>query len=92
MACVSGSVQNSEEVKQKILDGAYQLVLFTPEMLLQSKQWRGMLNNEVYTENLKALIVDEAHTVKKRYVTLLAYYRGREYIRSSIAEECTIKI
>lgn len=58
------SIEQEEEVIRNVIDGAYQLVLFTPEMLLQSRKWRDMLTNEVYTRNLKALVVDEAHTVK----------------------------
>ncbi len=65
VASVTGGSTHNDEVMRKIVDGAYQLVLFTPEMLLQSRRWRDMLSNEVYTTNLKALVVDEAHTVKK---------------------------
>ena len=45
--------------------GEYQLVLFTPEMLIEQKRWRRMLLAEVYTSRLRAFVVDEAHTVKK---------------------------
>ena len=44
--------------------GEYQLVLFTPEMLIEQKQWRRMLLAEVYTSRLRAFVVDEAHTEK----------------------------
>ena len=45
--------------------GRYQLVLFTPEMLLSQRRWRKMLLGEVYSNQLRVFVVDEAHTVKK---------------------------
>ena len=33
-------------------------------MLLLNKHWHVMLTSKVYTQNLRALIVDEAHTKK----------------------------
>ena len=59
MASISG-MQDDEQVMRDVREGAYPLVLFTPEMLLQSTKWREMLLNNVYTCNLKALVVDEA--------------------------------
>ena len=46
-------------------EGEYQLVYITPELLITSSVWRKMLIGEVYSERLRAFIVDEAHTVKK---------------------------
>ncbi len=40
----------------------------SPEALLCDDRWRDMLVSPVYQENLVALIVDEAHCVKKWYV------------------------
>lgn len=59
--------QKDEGVKRAVMKGEYQLVLFTPEMLLESKLWRKMLLGEVYSQRLRVLVVDEAHTVKKWY-------------------------
>ena len=36
-----------------------------PEALLTNETWRDMLLSAVYQENLMALVVDEAHCVKK---------------------------
>ena len=47
------------------MQGDYQLVFFTPEMLLNKKKWRKMLLGDVYASRLRAFAVDEAHTVKK---------------------------
>ena len=48
-----------------VLEGTYQLVFFTPEMLLLKKKWRHILMNDRYSEGLKAFVIDEAHVVKK---------------------------
>ena len=63
MAYVSADQKN--DVLEGVRKGVYKLVYFTPEMLLLNKHWRVMLTSKVYTQNLQALIIDEAHTVKK---------------------------
>ena len=45
--------------------GRYQLIFITPEMMINSKKWRRVIETNVYTERLKALVIDEAHCVKK---------------------------
>ena len=47
-----------------IFHGKYQLVFFTPEMIISKKHWRRLLGGDVYANRLKALIIDE----KKWYV------------------------
>jgi len=54
--------------KDKVLKGTYKLVFTSPESILTNTLWRDMLQNTVYQENLVALVVDEAHCVKKWYV------------------------
>ena len=49
----------------KIHEGYYQVVFFSPEALLCDDSWRDMLQTPVYQENVIALVVDEAHLVKK---------------------------
>ena len=53
------------QVREKIEKGHYQLVFFTPEMILGSRSWRKVLTNTVYSKYLKALVVNEAHCVPK---------------------------
>ena len=48
-----------------VAQGLYQLVFFTPEMLITNKRWRRVIESDVYAERLKALVIDEAHCVKK---------------------------
>ena len=50
--CISGD-QNDDLVKESVCNGEYQFVYFTPEILISSKKWRGLL------------LIDEAHTVVK---------------------------
>ena len=57
------SEQDDDEIKDSVVKGLYQLVYFTPELLLTNKKWRNMLISEVYAKRLKAFVVDEAHTV-----------------------------
>ncbi len=57
-----------DDVEADICTGEYQLVYMSPEALLNDDRWRDMLSNSVYQENLVALVVDEAHCVKKWYV------------------------
>ena len=52
-------------MKESVMKGEYQLVLFTLEMLIDKKQWRRMLLGDVYSSHLRAFVIDEAHTVKK---------------------------
>lgn len=45
--------------------GKFQIVFSSPEMLFMRKHWRDMLTSDIYMSQLQALIIDEAHTVKK---------------------------
>ena len=64
-ACYIAQDQEDQQLKANAIKGDYQLVLFTPEMLLQSRQWRSMLLSKVYCRRLRAFVVNEAHTVKQ---------------------------
>lgn len=57
----------SPETSRKILEGEYQLVFISPEAVLSRRKWRKMLLSHVYQNNLIALVIDEAHCVKKWY-------------------------
>ena len=64
-ACYIAGDQEDERVKAGVIRGDYQLVLFTPEMLLQSRQWRNIFLGKIYSRRLRTFVVDEAHTVKQ---------------------------
>ncbi len=63
VACVTSDC--ASQVKAKVLAGEYQLVFFTPELLITKTKWRELLLGDVYKARIKALVVDEAHCVKK---------------------------
>ena len=50
-------------LKAGIVAGHYQLVYVSPEHLLRDLEIREMFRSEVYTNNLVALVVDEAHCI-----------------------------
>ncbi|KAL5502599.1 hypothetical protein EMCRGX_G009400 [Ephydatia muelleri] len=60
----SGEVTD-KSVLDEVSQRNFQLVFFTPEMLIGSKRWRNMLTGDLYSERLKAFVIDEAHCVKK---------------------------
>ena len=57
---------------EKVVNGRCQLVFFTPEALLEIRKWSRLLQSEEYSTRVKVLVIDEAHTVKKWYVTVFA--------------------
>ena len=57
--------ESSDEERAKVMDGQYQLVLFSPEALLSVRRWRELLQGESYSSRIVAFVVDEAHCVKK---------------------------
>ena len=48
-----------------VSEGHYHIVFLSPESLLMSNKWRDVLMSDVYQRNLVAVVVDEAHCVKK---------------------------
>ena len=69
-AYVSGETQGKADIVRGVTNGHFQLILFTPEILL-SRKWRKMLLTEPFQENLIGLIVDEAHCVNSWFVFIL---------------------
>ena len=60
-----GEASNNDDKIAQIHDGKFQVVLFSPELLLTDETWRDMLQSPVNKEHLVGFIVDEAHGVKK---------------------------
>ena len=65
-AYISGE-QEDKNVKKGVVNSAYQIVFFTPEMLVLNKQWRNLLASSTYLQRLGRLALDEAHTINKWY-------------------------
>lgn len=65
---LSSAYVSGEVTDRTILDGVarglYQLVFFTPEMLITNKRWRRVIESDAYADRLKAFVIDEAHCVK----------------------------
>ena len=59
-----GEAQSDATVRQRVIDGEYQLVFISPENLLCNPQYRGMLHSLQYKSKLVSVVVDEAHCVK----------------------------
>ena len=58
--------QSTESMKAAVLTGEHQLVFFTPEQLLINQRvWRELLKYSIYEKRLRAVVIDEVHTVKK---------------------------
>ena len=70
-AAAAVSSDTNPDIKQRILEGNYQLVFISPESLLTVSRWRGMLKDEPYVSGLVAFVVDEAHCVKNGNIAFL---------------------
>lgn len=57
-----GEIMEDTEI-QAVLNGGYQVVYASPESFLTIPRWRDMLSAKIYTDNLVAVVVDEAHCV-----------------------------
>ena len=59
----------SEEESRKnygdVVNGLYQIVYISPEMIIGTQKWRTTLQDDLYQSKLRAVVVDEAHCVKK---------------------------
>ena len=59
-----GEGQVDDEVVMAVISGQVQLVYISPENILLNYRFRSMICGLQYQENLKALVVDEAHCIK----------------------------
>ena len=50
----------NEEMKKGVHAGQFQLVFFTPELLIDSKRWRKMLSSAIYSRRLRGLLLMKA--------------------------------
>ena len=61
-AVYAGEAKPCSHFRDEIHEGQYQVVYF--KMLFTVNDWRDMLANSTYQQNLIALVIDEAHCVK----------------------------
>ena len=57
-----------DDVIMAVISGKVQLVYISPENILTNHRFRSMIRGTLYQENMKALVVDEAHCIKLWYV------------------------
>ena len=53
--------QRDPVVKEGVIKGEYQIVYFTPELLLVNNKWRKMFVGDIYTSRMRTFVIDEAH-------------------------------
>ena len=49
----------------RVYEGRYPIIFISPEALLTDSKWRDVLLSQVYQHHLMAVVIDEAHCVKK---------------------------
>ena len=62
------TAESSPEIKSGVESGNYQIVLISPEQLVD--KWRNLFLKPVYQKQMIALIFDEAHCVAQWYVQM----------------------
>ena len=65
LAAAAVTSDTNDETKDGVVKGEYNLVYFTPELLLEQNRWRRLLQTRHYVNRLRAFVVDEAHCVNK---------------------------
>ena len=48
-----------------VVNGHYQVVYMSPEIIIGTRKWQATLQDDEYQARLCAIVVDEAHCVKK---------------------------
>ena len=72
-SCVSRGIKaiavtREEESKKKyasVVNGFYQIVYMSPEMIIGTRKWQATLQDDEYQSRLCGVVIDEAHCVKK---------------------------
>ena len=59
-----GEGQHDPSISQHVLNGECQLVLISPENIINDTPYRNMLLSDVYQKKTVCLAVDEAHCVQ----------------------------
>ncbi|XP_078665954.1 uncharacterized protein LOC144908266 [Branchiostoma floridae x Branchiostoma belcheri] len=85
-AAYIGETQKDPEIKKGVAEGKYSLVFASPEALLNSKTWRGMLTSPTYRENLVGVAIDEAHCVTTWGEDFRKEYKRLAELRSLVAD------
>ena len=46
-----------------VIEGKYQFLFSSPEVVVDTGKWRDVLKNPVFSKKLGLIVVDEAHTI-----------------------------
>jgi superfamily II DNA helicase RecQ len=68
-------LKNDDELLQKVRDGKFQILLTSPEMLLDIGNVRSMIHEQEIQEKVCALVVDEAHCISSWFVIIVFVYK-----------------
>lgn len=62
---ISGVCAGDDEIKKAVLEGQFQVIFASPELLLSNVDWSYVFQSPSFCERLIAIVIDEAHCVKK---------------------------
>ena len=57
--------EQGEDTLNKVEEGQYTYLFASPEKMLKSDRWRGLLSSDVYRKSLISVVVDEAHCISQ---------------------------
>ena len=68
-----GEAQVDDDVKMGVISGKVQLIHIGPENISTSNRFWNMFRGKLYQENMKALVVDEANSIKLCMLWMIDY-------------------
>ncbi|KIY62593.1 P-loop containing nucleoside triphosphate hydrolase protein [Cylindrobasidium torrendii FP15055 ss-10] len=80
----------SPEALQKIIDGEYQIILISPELLLSRRFSDIVMRNSTFTRKVLSVIVDEAHVVSHWGADFRKLYGGLGQVRGHLPPKTSI--
>lgn len=58
-----GEKQTDKSIPARIIEGEFSIVFSSPEAVLNKGPWRRCITQGVFHDNLKAVVIDEAHCI-----------------------------
>lgn len=62
-ATVLGEIQLDNSIPEKVMCGQFSIVFCSPEAALTPGRWRRCITSGSFRDNLKAVVIDEAHCI-----------------------------
>ena len=82
-----GEGQHDPTVSDQVMKGQCQLVLISPEAIINDTPYRDMLLKEVYQKRIVGIAVDEAHCVQTWYARTNLFL-SNNYFSGVLNSEC----